>query len=281
MPLSDWRDGFEHADAAECWPAIYDRAYLLGNIAGGEGFDWFYASAADRSTQVRAPFAEPLRGAGNSFSEDPMTTTFHRHWRDVPESTWRWPNFSPAEIACRGTGKLLVNEPALDKLQAMRDRPGKPLSVRSAYRSPEHNRAVGGATRSKHRDGAAFDIAVANRDPVAFEAEAREVGFLGFGFYPRSGIHPYRPRARTAVGRAVPGPGDGLCSRDAARTRSAGREPHHEGRRGGGSCDAGAQPGSRWPSRCWRKRKAPSFRSCRISIRSAGCSSRRRSAGSR
>ena len=42
-----------------------------------------------------------------------MTTTFHRHWRNVPQSAWRWPNFSPAEIACRGTGKLLVNEAAL------------------------------------------------------------------------------------------------------------------------------------------------------------------------
>ena len=92
------------------------------------------------------------------------------------------------EIACRGTGKLLINEPALDKLQALRDRLGKPLIVRSAYRSPEHNRAVGGATRSKHLDGAAFDIAMANHDPVAFEAAAREVGFLGFGFYPRSGF---------------------------------------------------------------------------------------------
>ncbi|SFC91123.1 D-Ala-D-Ala carboxypeptidase family metallohydrolase [Tropicimonas isoalkanivorans] len=80
-----------------------------------------------------------------------MTTTFYDHRRDVPESSWRWPNFSPAEIACRGTGKLLVNEPALDKLQALRDRLGKPLIVRPAYRSPEHNRAVGGATRSKHR----------------------------------------------------------------------------------------------------------------------------------
>ena len=37
-------------------------------------------------------------------------------------------------------------------------------------------------------DGAAFDIAMANHDPVAFEAAAREVGFLGFGFYPRSGF---------------------------------------------------------------------------------------------
>jgi hypothetical protein len=76
----------------------------------------------------------------------------------------------------------------LDKLQALRDRLGKPLIVRSAYRSPEHNRAVGGANRSRHMQGAAFDIAMANHDPMAFEAAARAVGFLGFGFYPRSGF---------------------------------------------------------------------------------------------
>ena len=78
------------------------------------------------------------------------------------------------KIACRGTGRLLVNEPALDNLQALRDRLDKPLIVRSAYRSPEHNRAVGGATRSKHMNGAAFDIARANHDPVAFEAAAQK-----------------------------------------------------------------------------------------------------------
>ncbi|MEE9908614.1 D-Ala-D-Ala carboxypeptidase family metallohydrolase [Brucella intermedia] len=117
-----------------------------------------------------------------------MTTTFYKHWRDVPERSWRWKNFSPAEIACRGTGSLRINEEALDKLRALRDRLGKPLIVRSAYRSPAHNRAVGGAPRSKHMDGMAFDIAMANHDPVAFEAAARAVGFLGFGYYPRSGF---------------------------------------------------------------------------------------------
>jgi Peptidase M15 len=78
-----------------------------------------------------------------------MTTTFYEHWRDVPDGPWRWPNFSPAEIACRGTGELLVNEPALDNLQALRARIGKPFIVRSAYRSPEHNcRSAGRRTRS-------------------------------------------------------------------------------------------------------------------------------------
>jgi zinc D-Ala-D-Ala carboxypeptidase len=37
-------------------------------------------------------------------------------------------------------------------------------------------------------EGTAFDIAMSNHDPVVFEAAAREVGFLGFGFYPRSGF---------------------------------------------------------------------------------------------
>jgi hypothetical protein len=35
-------------------------------------------------------------------------------------------------------------------------------------------------------EGTAFDIAMANHDPAAFEAAARAVGFRGFGTYPRS-----------------------------------------------------------------------------------------------
>jgi uncharacterized membrane protein YeaQ/YmgE (transglycosylase-associated protein family) len=67
MPLSDWRDGFEHLDAAKGWPAIYDRAYLQENIAGGEGYDWFYASAADRSAQVRTPITDGDRRQAVGF----------------------------------------------------------------------------------------------------------------------------------------------------------------------------------------------------------------------
>ena len=57
MPLSDWRDGFDHADAILA-PAIYDRTYLQSNITGGEGFDWFYANALDRTAQVRTPITD-------------------------------------------------------------------------------------------------------------------------------------------------------------------------------------------------------------------------------
>lgn len=112
--------------------------------------------------------------------------TFYQHWRNLPATAWHWPNFSPAEIACRGTGKLLVNDDALDRLQELRVTLGKPLIVNSAYRSPEHNRKVGGAKASKHLEGTAFDISMANHDPAAFIAAARKAGFKGIGTYPRS-----------------------------------------------------------------------------------------------
>ncbi len=114
-----------------------------------------------------------------------MTTHYYADWRDVPEKLWRWVNFSPEEIACRGDGTIHINEPALDKLQTLRDRLSVPLIVHSAYRSPAYNRQVGGAKHSMHLQGAAFDISMANHDPVSFEAAARETGFTGFGFYPR------------------------------------------------------------------------------------------------
>jgi len=61
MPLSDWRDGRDHLDA-QTWPSIYDQAYLQSNIAGGEGFGWFYASLADRDSQTRTPITDGAYG---------------------------------------------------------------------------------------------------------------------------------------------------------------------------------------------------------------------------
>jgi hypothetical protein len=61
MPLSDWRDGDAHEDAA-AWDAPYDVAYLRANIAGGEGFDWYYASDADRIDGIRSPIADSDHG---------------------------------------------------------------------------------------------------------------------------------------------------------------------------------------------------------------------------
>ena len=107
-------------------------------------------------------------------------------FEDYPQEQWYWPNFTPAEMASRGDGKLAVDWDAMDKLQALRTKLGKPLFINSAYRSPEHNERVGGAPKSMHLKAKAFDVQMDNQDPVLFEAAAREVGFTSFGYYQKS-----------------------------------------------------------------------------------------------
>ncbi|GGX47853.1 phage host specificity protein [Tateyamaria omphalii] len=56
MPISDWRDGDDHADAE--WNSIYDVGYLRSNIEGGEGYDWYYRSEDARAAQLRTPITD-------------------------------------------------------------------------------------------------------------------------------------------------------------------------------------------------------------------------------
>ncbi len=60
MPLSDWRDGVDHADSG--WGSIYDLDYLKANIEGGEGYDWFYHSPEARAAQIRTPITDDAYG---------------------------------------------------------------------------------------------------------------------------------------------------------------------------------------------------------------------------
>jgi len=80
----------------------------------------------------------------------------------------RWPNFSPREVSCKGTGELYVDFRAMDMLQDFRNRVGVPLFVNSAYRTKIHNRKVGGAKGSKHLVALAFDIQVGTVSPDKF-----------------------------------------------------------------------------------------------------------------
>jgi hypothetical protein len=63
-PLADWREGRAHLDYLAGVRSTYDLAYLRANVRGGEGFDWYYASSADRDGQVRTPITD---GAGKPW----------------------------------------------------------------------------------------------------------------------------------------------------------------------------------------------------------------------
>lgn len=60
MPLSDWREGTAHLDAG--WGSIYNLDYLKANVAGGEGYDWFYESPVAAEAQLRRPIQDTAHG---------------------------------------------------------------------------------------------------------------------------------------------------------------------------------------------------------------------------
>lgn len=59
-PLSDWRHTSEHADSASS--SVYSLPYLQGQVEGGEYYDWYYASEADRLAQIRTPITDGTYG---------------------------------------------------------------------------------------------------------------------------------------------------------------------------------------------------------------------------
>ena len=60
--LADWRDGRDHADWQAGHRVLHDLRYLKSNLRGGEGYDWYYASAADRDAQIRTPITDGAAG---------------------------------------------------------------------------------------------------------------------------------------------------------------------------------------------------------------------------
>lgn len=63
-PLADWRDGETHLDWLAGTRSIYELDYLKGNLFAGEGYDYYYASAADRDSQTRTAITD---GAGKPW----------------------------------------------------------------------------------------------------------------------------------------------------------------------------------------------------------------------
>jgi GTA TIM-barrel-like domain/Putative phage tail protein len=59
VPLSDWRDSGTQLDSA-LTDGPHRLAYLANNLAGGEGYDWFYADDAARNAQTRSTITDGL-----------------------------------------------------------------------------------------------------------------------------------------------------------------------------------------------------------------------------
>ncbi|TPE52585.1 baseplate multidomain protein megatron [Amaricoccus solimangrovi] len=86
LPMADWRPGVDHLDydPAAGRVSIYDLEYLKANVEGGEFFDWYYASDADRAAQVRTPIADGAHGEDWIFRQKAIRDWFGNAHRNRP-----------------------------------------------------------------------------------------------------------------------------------------------------------------------------------------------------
>ncbi|SDB31637.1 baseplate multidomain protein megatron [Bauldia litoralis] len=83
MPLADWRDGSDHADAA-IWENGRSADYFRANVAAGEGFDWFYASPGDRDAQTRTAITDGAYGKPWVFRYKDLKSWWRNQHRNRP-----------------------------------------------------------------------------------------------------------------------------------------------------------------------------------------------------
>ncbi len=113
-PMSDWRDGDAHLDHAVGFEKIEEDAYLLANLEGGEAYDWYYSSDADRAAQTRTPIEDLAHGEPWVFRQKDLANWWLQSHRERPggvrqsQSTAWAPGSKPIRI-------IELGIPAIDK----------------------------------------------------------------------------------------------------------------------------------------------------------------------
>lgn len=95
-------------------------------------------------------------------------------------------NFKVREFRCKdGSDPVLVHPELVKVLQDIRTHFGRPITINSAFRTPEYNKKVGGERQSQHLYGRAADIVIPGVSPkkVAEYAEKLMPNKGGIGIY--------------------------------------------------------------------------------------------------
>ncbi|MBO4356273.1 MAG: peptidoglycan-binding protein [Clostridia bacterium] len=115
-------------------------------------------------------------------------------------------NFKVSEFACKdGSDVVLVDSDLVELLQKIRDHFGRPLIISSGYRTPSHDKAVGGTGKGYHTKGMAADVYIKGVNPcrIAYYADGIAKGMGGIELAPYDGGDYVHIDTRKGVWRAL------------------------------------------------------------------------------
>ena len=93
----------------------------------------------------------------------------------------RYPNFKESEFSCRHCGETVMDADFMHRLQLLRTRYSKPMTITSGYRCPKHPIEAAKKEPGPHSTGKAADVAVQGPEAHRVLAIALELGFTGVG----------------------------------------------------------------------------------------------------
>ena len=134
----------------------------------------------NRRKEEQALFLAPVETDGQMEATEAVSgITEYSYQRDGEKHVS--PNFSVKEFRCKdNSDRILIDVDFVkEKLQAIREHFGKPVTINSAYRNEDYNRKVGGSSGSYHIKGQAFDIVVKGVTPGEVARSAQRIGIPG------------------------------------------------------------------------------------------------------
>jgi len=93
----------------------------------------------------------------------------------------KYENFSEREFQCSHTGRCEMDDAFMDKLQELRTRYGKGMTITSGYRDPSHPIEASKDKPGMHTLGIAADIACNGAEAYHIMKLAFDLGFTGIG----------------------------------------------------------------------------------------------------
>lgn len=139
----------------------------------GGGNGPYHGEGMEDSKKFPEKYLPNLPGKGAETGDNSAYLT------NANKDNWPLTYYKPSDFADHGSGEIRIHLATALALDAVAKETGKRRII-SGYRSPARNNAVGGATKSMHMYGRAFDTDKAGE---SFIASCIKHGFTGFGCY--------------------------------------------------------------------------------------------------
>lgn len=171
------RKGSKGADVTYLQTKLTERGYSLGKVDGDFG-----TNTENAVKQFQTDNSLTVDGIVGKNTWDALeNSTLKRFSLKEDGEYYLSDNFRIKEFRCKdGSDSILIDVDFVkNKLQKIRTHFCASVTINSAYRTPDYNRKIGGASASYHMKGRAFDIVVRGRTPLEVAKYAQELGING------------------------------------------------------------------------------------------------------